>query len=59
MNPQTPANFNGFDESRERGRAEMLRAICVEIRRLSQTTKSPELDQLYGTITAQGFLSLL
>ena len=56
---QTPANFNGFDEARERGRAEMLRAICVEICRLSLLTKSPELERLYDTITARGFMRSL
>jgi hypothetical protein len=56
---KAPANFNGFDEARERGRAEMLRAVCVEIRRLSLSSKAPELEQLYVKITAQGFLPSL
>ena len=56
---QTPANFNGFDESRERGRQEMFRAVCAEIRRQALLTKAPELEELYRTITAPGFVRSL
>jgi hypothetical protein len=54
---QLPANLNGVDESRESGRAEMLRAVCVALRKLSLQVEDPRtLELLYKTITARGFL---